>query len=969
MPKYATDGNHYAERFNSPTMESKPAAPRQTTQVVAKPVDAYVQQGTEQKLGRLLESLNYFGGNLTKYLQQAEERQAEEDKLLGFKNAKEGGAVPPEASKWFQVGHIQGYWENAAMESADRASVEYQAMKDDPSFDLQGFLEGKVRDDLKGVTNPYAVQTYMKRFGELGSELSRNYTAHQADKLYKQRDADFNGSISGVVGRLGMPLGNPQALSKDTAVEMVTESFARAKAQGITHTEALKSLIVSLEAESERQGGRPDLFDIFNDQRLNIGEYPKEALEVEHARGRAEGLFDKEMQNAVHLRNGDTLAELHDAIKNEEWGKVSDEALDLHRTRYGALWSNEKYLSIREARDRAMAESRKVGIGMEYADAGALHQLPPAEQKKVLAELSKEHLTTIVQNLHNTDPKPVADAIKAIMRITERTGASEVLDEIVRFGDHIANLAPPVNENAPPPPVFQNVATIYQAVESSGNGVQLMNYFPHEKTRALLDSFLSNREAGDTIEGAYRGAYASQKQENIDLASQFIHSPDGDKMIDNAIKGITRKGFLPFFGVHLGGTVAMENPDFVKAWAKREAERYIKASGQPNNVEKHLDRVARNRFIQDREDNTIIDVPPGHVGEDTVKSISYFRKTFTAERTKANGIDTKITMLHLGEGRYRVRDETTYEIVKDITLDDIKDLYKRDRVVLASDREIADELSLAAREGRLTLDTVKENQRVIDKLVMFGERSRLKDAKEFVEFSKAQRDRQRFYSSSSSGAYGAWARRAPHTRLTDDSRIPSGASKNNIASTLMEQGDMKGALTVLGEGVALTAYADPSRGVCIGIGYNIDANINTASDDFRRAGITASVADIKSGKVSISEEQAVRLYKAVAHRYEEVARKAYQEGMLKSGIPFDGLMPQTQAVLVDMAYQVGGNLHKFKVLIRKISDGQPFNSSDLLTYYGTHNGERKYDANRANLRMSFIDGTLDLGLKTLSGKK
>ena len=186
-----------------------------------------------------------------------------------------------------------------------------------------------------------------------------------------------------------------------------------------------------------------------------------------------------------------------------------------------------------------------------------------------------------------------------------------------------------------------------------------------------------------------------------------------------------------------------------------------------------------------------------------------------------------------------------------------------------------------------------------------------------------------------------------------DAAPKAGGAKARIATQFHTEGDPTAALVTMGEGVRLTAYMDPATGAGknIGIGYNFQGRGDRIKDDFARAKIpndAESIAAIKEGRLAITEDQAQRLLKAVLPEYKDIARKAV-EGRAK-GL-WEKLPPHQQAVLTDVAYQVG-DVSQFKTALGKLITGDITGLDDNLKvkYRKGADGAYVTDDPRNNLR-------------------
>jgi GH24 family phage-related lysozyme (muramidase) len=170
---------------------------------------------------------------------------------------------------------------------------------------------------------------------------------------------------------------------------------------------------------------------------------------------------------------------------------------------------------------------------------------------------------------------------------------------------------------------------------------------------------------------------------------------------------------------------------------------------------------------------------------------------------------------------------------------------------------------------------------------------------------------------------------------------------------------LAGSLIAMREGVSLTAYPDPNpdAGMNIGAGYNLKANAATANQDLKRAGVPEDrIEDVKTGRASLTPDQAKRLIEVATPRYESLARKSADD--TAPGL-WNRMTTQQRAVMVDIAYQVGDPA-QFKKAWAALAAGKTQEFSDeTRVFYKNRDGQVVEDNRARELRASMLAGVAD----------
>lgn len=967
MPKFAQ------EKFSAPTMETQDKTQREITKVVASPVSTYVRPA-ESNLLRLSEALGQFSGQVFKAVETHEEIEGEKEELLGFKANKAGEAMSPEAHPRFQQGFMKAHWDGVASKAEAEATEEYFKNRDNPEFNIDSFLQQRIQKDMQGVTGTDALKIYQQRFGRLGAELRGDFTKHHVKLAYDQRDEAFNVGQSQLLERLSRVEG-PGKLDKGGFFTELKNLRTTYKDLGKTNTEMSTALLDAVNAQSRKMKGNTELYDIFYEKDPETGlamveMNPKLAEAVEKARHTATIMYDQTMTREAHIRNGDTIESMWDAIRQGRFDEVSDDNLQSHRTQFGALWDNGTYHSIRAARDRGLLDAKLASVGDQAVIEGELWKYKPDVQRGALERITAPEIQTITENLDNADPQAAGDAAALIVKAHATTKASVPSDQIKRLTDTVKQFAPdPTSKDAQVPNRFKNLAAIYEAMKGSTNAGLVDMYFDEDSKFVMEEYLQSTKSTRMDPNSAYRQAFLAISPERKKLANDFANSAEGRMLIKESVTNITtgfgvdessarinkiRTEGASIFGIELWRGSIPDNQEIVQAGAHTEAYRYLRSGGSKTGLEDHLKQWARSNFTHDYTSNKLVQVPPGRANKETSEALS----AYSEELEGKYGRDAGIRYDYIpGQGTYSIfLDKQKMRLHPDVSLDDLVTKHKSKTSFMGDEGNTLAALQDKAKAGTLTTEDITNNDALITKATALGVwKGEAKKRSDALQTTAARE-------------VGILAKAAKEGRLVagpisaSTGNIPDLAAKRPVAQSMMKSGDVSGALTVMGEGVALKAYKDPAKGTNIGIGYNIDMNIKTAADDFRRAGITASVEDIKEGRVSISTEQAIRLYQVVQPRYTAIAKDAFDK-RFKPGA-FESLSAPEKAVLTDIAYQSGKNVAKFGELFDQMMNKQHITEEALnLSWKDRNTKKMRLDTHRRDLRVSMLLGKFDLGLK------
>lgn len=349
----------------------------------------------------------------------------------------------------------------------------------------------------------------------------------------------------------------------------------------------------------------------------------------------------------------------------------------------------------------------------------------------------------------------------------------------------------------------------------------------------------------------------------------------------------------------------------------------------------------------------IVPIPVGTAGKATTEAIG----SYVSRVKKQLGTDNDVTLIEHGNGKYVAAEQKNGMIVRvlggEMSFNDLTKDYKLKSVFTPQEQQEYASFQQRLTSGKVTGEDLSANQTLIAKARSIGA---LPQRLEHKISSIRQDEWNRLSEAQLKLNLGAPAMSANGIE---------GASRG-VAQQFLKQANLTAALITTGEAVRLTAYTDPnsSAGKNIGMGYNLNANAATIEADFRRAGIPVErIPDIKAGRASITEQQAMGLLVAVLPRYQQKAADAVNEIRPNS---WKTLSEGQKAVLTDVQWQVG-DVSQFKTALHALlaGDMDKFNSSIKVKYRASATSPYQEDTRRNSLRSAALAGA-DSFIRVLS---
>lgn len=996
MPKFAQ------ESIGSRPQVAPDTGQQFQTQVIAQPVNTAVTPA-ENNLSRLANALNQVTPSFNRYFEKQADQEAQQQASEGYKAAKSGEqAVSPTAAPWFVNGFIKGTWENNAIQASNEALEEFKTKKDDPNFDIRGFLQQKMSTDLNGISNPEAIKIYSERFGAMSTKLQEEMTQHHVQQVMEQRNTDANVALSDIVSRLANP-DHPQSLTLSQALAEYDKKAGEFGQLSITRPEMATKLFHAVSEASRKMNGNTELFKVFEEKLPGVGKSlaemnPQLGEHIEKAKYQAQAYFDHYMTRQKFTENQNALVDLQNKLV-EDPASITDEYLQSLRTPYGLLGQyggySHLYPQIVAQRNQAIQAKGDL-VAVATAFGGGNGWAYPKQAQAYFDSVLGQDLSVLQQTLNNPDAwvadaktgKPVSAAAVAmnnIWTVVSHTNAGKVPQQMERLGESVKLMVPSKDKDAQPPAAFLNIYEMYKGGLASGNSNLVGQMFDKEGLD-IMDSFHYLRTNNVEPAEAWRRVFNQRSPEALELAQKALFSPEARKARVDAVEGalsgwfggntesaggwVPNGNWLPNIlrtdGSHwwsVGEGSYPKNHDALSVPMDLEAKRFqlLNPAASAKGINEHVVNWVKRNYVHDTTTNLIAPVKPNSASKEVQQAISSFSDDIRS-RYKKDGLDGKMGVLYqyMGNGEYAVTitNESGNVMHREypyVSHETIMNQYKYKTHLSPDEQKIEGKLDSAVRNGSLTLENLNEWKPTIDRMRQLDLLT--PEMKRQIGVLNKANEKQ----------LGALITEVQKLGITGTmminpslSTIPDLAAKKPVVQQMLKTGDVGGALTVMGEGVALKAYTDKAGKVTIGVGYNLDANAKTAPEDFRRAGIQFTVDEVRGGKAAISPEQAIRLYQVVRPRYEDTARKAF-DGRYKAG-EYDKLSGPEKAVLTDIAYQAGGNVANFTSLFDHMMTKNPsVNLHDALrlTYKDKATGKNVVDEHRKNLRLSVLLGRFE----------
>jgi hypothetical protein len=811
--------------------------------------------------------------------------------------------------------------------------------------DAEKFIREWTATNTAGINDPLVLEAVNKRHIDAVRNIRSDARSIGVERVLRSGQESINGMFGGITADM-----STAAMASNYFSTIVPTALATGLT---TRTELAGKLLDRLTALSISMGGAPELFDqVFKEAkdpatgRSLFDLNPKLAEAVEVARKTADSMVEQKLDKAMQPLLFQKRTEWDKRIANGDPPTIEEIKSEIGPR--GLFKTDNEALAFYHHGQREAMKIQAAVQGVRYAQAGLLYLVGGAEeQAKVMDSITTPLAQQMFVAIQSPSPQATAAANVAFSQLLnahQRAGASVPNTILKNAFATIRQMIP--GKDAEPSPQFSAMANWYAQMPANLQGV----YVPDEDTRTILDTFNAGRTGGPGTQldprSALQAAFTSVSPEAKRAADTAMKDPEFRAKTHKWVKGEV----VDWYRFSLFG-MTPTNDDMVFAAVDNEAQRLLRSSphlnGNNSAIKGHLQKWVQERYVHDKTTNYLVEVPAGKGGDEASRAISEFMKGKVREYGEGAGA----ALVHMGNGVYQLRaDGAAGNLLETgVTLDNILHQHRTQFELDGTKNE---------RQRLLTLQTALVNGTATPEMLnaesaLIGKAQAIKawDKKmlDRVVEVKAKAFREELVPGFAKLPKGSAAG-------VDNSALPTtDRTKQDMAQLFWNQGQHGRALTVLGEGVVLKAYAD-NKGSAIGVGYNMTMNSTTLKEDFRRAGIPAeSIEGIKAGKTSITTEQAMRLFE-VSYSRAEASAKAGIENLYGKGA-WDKLPTNRRGVLADVAYQAGSVTPFANTLQRFMAEAGSLDEQNLKVHYEDPKSKQMVpDVNRNNLRLNLLGG-------------
>lgn len=859
--------------------------------------------------------------------------------------------VPPAYDQHYRRAYGAILAQRAALEIRAGMSASYQQQKDTEGFNVDSFLTQQRQQALQGLSDPHVV-------GVLGAHLTETEAAIRSQDLRAavQKHEDERHTTA---SRL------TDAFTADMTPERMADQHfnwyvPQMRSIQVDPKQSAVFLLNRIKALSADAGGRPDLFDVFNQKDTEgftvLDRNPQLQDHILQARDHAVRQRDEALKQAKQPAIAKLLMDYDDDARTTP-ERVTVERL-VSDVASGNI-SAEKGASLYHEAQTELGKKKALAGMVTDAEHGMLGFYDPKDQNKVLDQMVGTTAKSMWQAAVNGDSRQVQALASVIMQRHSQTGATVPVDTLQRLMEtNVSNLPSPDG----PSQKFLASAEVYKALAADPKYREL--YFKGD-AKEVMDAFVEQQAGGLDAKGAYTAAYRSIDPAFKEAARKRAEAPEMQQKIASlATKyatGSTMWGWV-------GGNGRPENESMLGIWAATEVRRILTTN--PDLTDKqlhdHIERSAEKNFVLDTSSHLAVKVPPSLGGDMTQRALSAFSKDMgDSMRAKGHFPDgSVIRYIPLNsEGLYEVQawNGSRQRYIGQVMLADVIQRYRTASTLSQDEGAQLVEVRKAIRNGS---DVPQVDPALLAKGRSVGF---FKDS-ELGAIERANRVQVlNRLSTIPDFGYGQPTNETSPLPLKQNAmidakttgRVALDLAGSSVAGLGSEHVGLAGSLIAMREGVSLTTYQDPNpdAGMNIGAGYNLKANAKYVDQDLKRAGVPADrIEDVKAGKASMTPDQVKRLLEVTTPRYEVLARKAAED--TAPGL-WGRMTPQQKAVMVDIAYQIG-DASQFKKAWSALAAGKTQEFSDeTRVFYKNKAGERVEDKRARELRASILAGATD----------
>lgn len=963
----------------SPGQQSATFQPQERT------VDTYAGAGqNDATLMGLVDGLKSFNPELQRYTQFKEQQEATsafkagtaQGQLAdaGLVDAQTGGIkVPPPDDSYkvdpaFAQSFSAGYRNSVGVKIGSQVQNDilsgYAENKNKDGFDPEQFLHEQVAQHTAGLTDPAIIEQVSKNVAETAQAVRKDFAQVQFTRLKETA----NGNISAAMDSVMSPTASPADIYK--GLTTVAEPL-RGQLGTMTRPEFWDAALDKVTNLSLKAGGRPELFDVFDQKDPNTGltplqMNPKLQSEVARMREHAVGEQNKRIEQGQQVDFFKTRQKEEDDADSGTLPTMDDIA---HRIGpLGMFKSGSEASAYLDHLQTKAAKAQESVAAVKALDNGQGWALSTEAYNKAMnLKLAgpigtlMNYATGVTSGDPSKDPN-VQMSLQQMVQSGARAGRSEPIPQLKALVDGTLHALPTKDGN--PSSQFNTVAAMYGGLPD-----QLRSAYFDDKAQALFGSYKSQVDSGVDPATAYQNAYRSISPEAKKAAELRMQDPkwkaDTAKSVQNITVDFANK--IPLVGRLFGGTP--QNTQASEGWALVQANAYYQRNpdATPDQAKAYLQEQYKATHVFDSTNKIDVEVPPGRASDQTAEALAaYVQKA----QAKYGVDDMQVGLTNYKDGNYQLALFKNGQMVgmanPQVPFEQIIKDHGSTKAFTPDEQAGMAALTDKLNKGTATAQDLTDNAEVLAK-------ARTLNMVNDTTLGKIKTIQSKAFDGALSNAFnlpvdpklgGGWfGTNTANFAGLSGSRLTGKGSTIQVqqADQFLQSGQLSASTIAMGEGFVSKAYPDPNpkAGLNIGYGYNLNANADTIAEDFRRAGIpSTSIEGIKSGKVEITPEQGARLLQAVVPRYEQRAKDAVEAahpGLWKM------VSEGQKAALVDVAYQVG-DVAQFKKAIGALArkDLPAFQEALKVTYHDK-NGNQQEDQRRNKLRNLMMNGVSSWG--------
>jgi GH24 family phage-related lysozyme (muramidase) len=942
--------------------ELAPVSTFQNENVVAHPVDTYVAPAPNSAM-RLADALKGLQPGLNKYLdaQQAEHNQAQA--LQGAKarmaQADPDPVLTPEQDPYFQQGYMSMHGKLAGESSKLDLMAAYDQHKNDPQFNVDSFVQQHMANDLAGMTDTDALKAYLPELHSaqetLKADFLKMHTEQVRENVAEMGTADARN------------LNEAAYLTGGVSQEAYQAYIAQQATMGTTRPEASTMFLDAARQFGDQ--GYPEVYNVFlKPDAGGIAPIDNEKLAPRIREAIQHATAERDRRLKVAAAQGDLAAwaSYETRVKHEDPTLSPQEVLADPR-----LKPEEKKKFITDSLEIQHKSEIKQRALVDIMGGTARFGSLPDNERSAYQQTFDDHGNSLLAQV-GTGQKTLDAALGEIATLSARNGIEfQPLKRLLSTIDTEV----PTDKTGSVPPAFTKAAEYYQTLKAVNPALAIS--YSSDGSRAMLDAYnraVQNDHASPA--DAFAKARKFADPEVRKSAVEFV--ANNHKVITDAVT--SEMGKVTGTGLFGVGKDTTRNIEQIKQWVLGDL------SANPSAV--YLDKTEAIKASIEKFKG--LNVPDGlghyvftggNAGSNFAPATKFYLESFKLSQDAKYGAGYSAKqgdtfLVHVGNSQYQVFDQLgPVADAAPISQKDLVGKYEQ-----ATSKATQQQLQLRADLLGAVADPKKMGATPEEQLQYLDT-----NASKIVDLHRSGALSQAAYNSltglRASLHADTWLTKLKTQATIGGSQLsqgmqqdqtqpvtlaapivnPGGSNPDSLALAKRYQGsDPAFALTAAVEGLKLNVYGDPANGRNIGFGYNIDHRGEAqARKDFRRAGIPDTVTEgllnkdpAVAGRVSISPDQAVRLYSIIKPEYEKVAKGAVES---VTGLPWDGLRDHQKAALTYLAYATG-DVKQYKKVLSAMQAGNMDQAASEMTlrYTDGKTGDRKTATRAVELTRSMF---------------